>query len=365
MAWAVWAQGLIICKACGREAKPGAAMCAHCSAPLPVPRPSEEGVKKPVAVTEDRGAEAARLARAVVEGSLRQARDLENKQTAVALCYYQNALSLMRLLPSGSLPAGVSEAVLSGNERTMRSLIQGQIPCRKCKGTGKYQLDLGKVLQKGGEVKAVDGVACPACKGTGHFAGYKDNAKAKMEILQGRQEFEKRQMVEGDVRVGRALVPAELDKVMDNRSRALVMTGMPVPCGSCQLTGRQKCLTCRGSGWVKCTFTGCENGVVKEERNASVRTSKRLNEELTKKCPKCGGLAEVVCEFCRGNGNVACKKCDGSGLAARCNRCTGTGFVTCTKCKGAGELKGVSCPECKGEKVSLCTTCRGEGALAR
>lgn len=364
LAAAVWAQGLVVCKACGREAKPGDTACAHCSAPLPAPKAAAE-VPKPAPAADGRAEAAARLARGVVESSLRQARELEARQPAVALSYYQNALALVRLLDPASLPAGASDAILSGNARVMRVLVQGQVPCRTCKGSGKYQMDLGRVMQKGGGVVAVDGVACPSCKGTGSFAGYRDIAKAKMEILQGRQEFERRQMAGGDVRVGRTLVPSELDKVLDAKSRALVMTGMPAPCVSCQLTGRQKCATCKGSGWVACTYSGCQNGVVEEKRNSSARVSKRLNDEESKKCPKCGGLAEVPCSLCKGVGNVACTKCDGSGLAARCSRCTGTGLMTCGKCKGTGELKGGPCPECNGEKVSLCTTCRGEGAGAR
>ncbi len=360
----LWAQGLIVCKACGREAKPGATVCSHCSAPLPKPKEAEERVVKPAPLATDKNAEVGREAAAVVTDSVRQARETEKAQPEVAFSYYQNALALMRLVPAGTYPAAVGESILAGNERVMQALRRGQVPCKKCNGTGKFQLDMSKVDASKG-IKAVEGVACAVCKGAGSFAGYRDVAKVKMSILQGRQEFERRQMVAGDVKVGRALVPAALEKQLTNRQRALVMTGMPVPCSECQFSARQACTVCRGLCWMKCTYPGCSNGFIKEERSASVKQSKRMNEEMKKKCPRCEGLAEVPCETCKGQGSVACKKCAGSGQAPRCLRCTGTGLMSCSKCNGTGEGKTGPCPECKGETVMLCTTCRGEGALAR
>lgn len=360
----VWAQGLVICRACGREAKPGETACSHCSAQLPKASAVEAKRPEPAAPAVDTDAEVARAATAVVGNSLRRAREQEKSQPEVALSYYQNALALMRLVPAKSLPAGVGEEILAGNERVLQMMLRGQVPCRKCEGTGKYQLDMSKVDRKQG-IKAVDGVACPACRGQGRIAGFRDVSKVKMAILQGRQEFERRQMVDGDVRVGRALVPAALDQLLNNRQRALVMTGMPVPCGTCQLSGRQKCTACKGTGWENCDNEGCKNGVLEAPRQPRTRTAKRIGEEQLKKCPTCGGLGEVPCVACKGFGSVVCKDCDGSGQAPRCSRCTGTGITACSKCKGTGELKGKPCPECKGEKVSLCSACRGEGAVAR
>lgn len=359
----VRAQGLVICRQCGREAKPGETVCSHCGTALPKPH-TEEKKTEPQPPADNKNADVVQLAKSVTENSMRQARELEEKQPAVALCYFQNALGVMRLLPVGTLNANFGDAIVEGNSRVMQTLLRGRVPCRKCKGTGKFQLDLGKV-DRTSNVKSVDGVACPSCKGTGSFQGYRDVAKAKMAILQGRSEFERRQMVEGDVKLGRALVPAKLEALLTNRQRALVMTGMPTPCSSCQLTGRQTCTACKGSGWEKCDYEGCENGTIKETRKSGSRQSKRMNEEVTKRCPQCEGSGEVPCKTCQGSGSVACKHCDGGGLAPRCSRCTGTGVMTCAKCKGAGEVKGSPCPDCKGETVILCTTCRGEGAVAR
>lgn len=116
---------------------------------------------------------------------------------------------------------------------------------------------------------------------------------------------------------------------------------------------------------MKCDYQGCSQGVVKVQREPGARQETRLNEELSKKCPKCEGSAEIACKACAGSGGVACKKCDGSGLAPRCVRCTGTGLMACKKCKGTGDVKGALCPECKGESMIVCTTCRGEGAQTR
>ncbi len=365
---AVWAQGLIVCRACGREAKAGEAACSHCAAPLPKPQADAPKQEKAAAPAVDTNAEVARAATAVAGNSLRQAQELEKRQPEVALSYYQNALALMRLVPSGVLQAGAGEAILAGNQRAMQTLLRGSVPCRKCNGSGKFQLDMSKVDRKQG-VKAIDGVACPACRGQGSVAGFRDVSKVKMAIQQGRQEFERRQMVAGEVRVGRAFVPSGLDTLLNNRQRALVMTGVPVPCGTCQLTGRQKCTSCNGTGWEKCDSEECENGVMKEQRQSQpqsrMRPPKRLGEEQTKKCPKCEGLGDIPCVTCKGGGGVVCKTCDGSGQAKRCSRCTGAGLASCSKCKGAGEVKGKPCLECKGETVSLCSACRGEGAVAR
>ncbi len=359
----LWAQGLIVCGRCGREAKAGDTVCRHCQAPLPEPRndapPAAESEVLPDAESDVR-----RMAAGRVEACVRQARDAEVKQPELALCYYQNALALMRLVPAGTFPDGVNGAILEGSTRALQSLQRGTVPCRRCGGSGRYQMDLGKV-DRGKGLKAVDGVPCPVCKGGGSLAGFRDVTKAKMLVVQGRSEFDRRQMVAGDVRVGRVWVSPDLDRVLTNRQRALIMTGMPTPCRECRLTGRQTCAACRGSGWKPCDGEGCDHGILKETRRAGSRKEKRMNEESAKKCPRCGGSGECPCSICKGAGSVACSTCDGSGLAPRCARCTGTGILSCSKCKGTGTVKGDTCPACKGENMTLCPTCRGEGALAR
>lgn len=363
---AVWAQALVVCRSCGREGEEGATVCAHCDAKLPPPRKkAPEPVAAPVAAAVDTDKEVAEGAAALVEANVRTAREQEGRQPAVALCYYQNALALMRLVPAGRFPASVNELILKGNENLLKGLLVGRVQCRLCSGSGKYQMDMTKVDKRMG-TRAVEGISCPACKGQGFSVGYRDVAAAKMDILQGRREFDQRQMVAGEVKLGRAYVAKQLLDMLPVRQRALVMTGMPCPCATCQLTGRQVCTTCRTTGWVKCDYRGCTQGVLRETTSdRSRRPERRLNEDSVNKCPKCEGLAEIQCTMCKGMASTACKKCDGSGLAPRCTRCTGTGLMPCSKCKGAGEVRGEPCAECKGELVMLCTTCRGEGAVAK
>lgn len=354
-------QGVVVCGKCGREAKGGETTCSHCGAALAATRaPEPAPAPKPVS---DRRADVLKGALSVAADSLKQARELETRQPEVALCYYQNALAVMRLLPAGTTGGDSVDAVLQGNVRTLQSLLHGRVPCRKCNGTGNYQWE-GPKTGKSRAGRVESGVSCPACKGVGSFPGFRENSKSKMAVQQGRGEFERRQMVAGDVRVGRAFVPAALDALLTNRQRALVMTGMPVPCSACQLTGRQACTVCKGTGWVKCSYTGCQHGEVKVV-DKSGRQAKRSDEGKVEMCPKCEGIGEVPCEACKGSGSVACKRCDGSGKAPECSRCKGTGFAPCTKCKGTGEVKGEVCTECKGETVVLCSNCRGEGAVAR
>jgi len=365
VAGALWAQGLVVCGKCGREARPGDTVCRHCQEALPKPKADtpSPAVGQPAAPADDKS-EVGRLAAGIVEANVRQARELEAKQPELALCYYQNAMALMRLVPAGTFPDTVSDAILAGNTRTLNLVQRGTVPCRRCNGSGRYQIDLGKVDSSRGH-KTVPGVPCPTCKGAGTLPGLKEVSKAKMQLLQGRAEFEQRQMVAGDVKVGRVLVPPALDKLLSNRQRALVMTGMPMPCSECRQTARQACTACRGSGWKPCDFEGCNQGVLKETRRSGARKEKRMNEEAVKKCPRCDGLGDIPCPTCKGSRSVACSKCDGSGLAPRCTRCTGTGLMQCRRCKGTGDVKGTPCPECKGETQVLCSACQGEGAQSR
>ena len=358
----MWAQGLVICKSCGREAKAGETTCSRCDTALPLP-PKEEAPAAAPAV--DVSAEVVKLAVAAVENNYRLAKEAEEAAPTVALCYYQNAIAIMRLVPPNRFPKDVSDALLNGRGRMFQSVMTGKVKCKICNGSGKFQMDTRKT-DPTGTVKALTGVPCPACKGKGGSQGMADVPLAKTALLQGRGEFERRQMLAGEVRLGHAFVPSAMEKQMLIPQRTLVMTGMQVPCDSCRGTARQVCTTCRGSRWVKCTYTGCRNGMV--DLPAPKRgeiTSKRINEEDATKCPRCAGLAEIVCAQCEGNGSVPCVQCAGSGTAPRCVRCTATGLQECQKCKGSGKIKDNPCADCNGGGIALCTTCRGEGVKAK
>ncbi len=368
LAIALWAQGLVICSKCGRESSPGAVVCSHCKAELPQVKKADSEAATPVPpVANDSGQsrEVGVMAAEVVEHCVKQAREFEQRQPEVALCYYQNALALMRLVPVGRFPESVAQIILTGNKSLLQRLQQGSVPCRKCGGTGHYQLDTSKVTGKAGVVEA-KGMACKGCQGTGRVPGPRALPEFKALVLKGRAEFENQQLVAGNVRVGRALVPTELDKVLTTTQRALVMTGYATPCPECQLSGRQTCASCRGGGWQRCNYPCCKGGVL-ESRTAtrSTRKETRINQDAVERCPRCNGLGETACDICKGVSSVACAKCGGGGLAKECTRCSATGLIQCQKCRGSGEVRGAPCLDCKGERVTLCPTCRGEGAVAR
>jgi hypothetical protein len=82
---AVWAQGLVICGAGGREATPGETVCSHCAAPLPKPREEANPDAAPPSPPGDEGAEVGRAAVSLVRENLRQAGELEKTRPDVAL----------------------------------------------------------------------------------------------------------------------------------------------------------------------------------------------------------------------------------------------------------------------------------------
>jgi len=360
---AMWAQGLIICRSCGREAREGETACARCDTALPVPRQEAPPAAAPAV---DVSAEVVKLAAAAVEGNYRLAREAE-VAPAVALCYYQNAIAIMRLVPPGHFPREVSEALLNGRGRMFNAAMTGRVKCKICDGSGKFQMDTRKT-DPAGTVRALTGVPCPACKGKGGALGMAEVPLAKTTLLQGRGEFERSQMLAGEVRLGHAFVPSAMAGMLQIPQRALVMTGMQVPCDSCRGTARQVCTACRGSRWVKCPNTGCRNGTVDvpapDRRRGEVAT-RRLNEEDAARCPRCAGIGEIACAPCESHGSVPCVQCAGSGAAPRCTRCTATGLQECQRCKGTGKIRDATCVDCSGGGIVLCTTCRGEGARTR
>ena len=361
----VWAQELRICKSCGREAKEGEVKCSRCEEPLPQPKQGGGAAAVAEAPPVNVSAEVLKMTAAAIEGNYRLAKEAEEaKAPSLALCYYQSSMALMRLMPPTHFPKEVGDALLNGRVRSLQSVMSGLVRCKMCSGTGKYQMDMSKT-DPAGSIKAVSGVPCTACKGKGGTPGMADVPLAKAVLLQGRSEFERRQMLAGEVRLGRLFIPPAMEKLLTPPQRALAMTGMQVPCDSCQGTARQVCNTCRGTRWVKCTNPGCRNGEMDIPKPKDVITTKRLNEDTATKCPRCLGFAEVFCATCNGHGSIACQQCSGSGVAPRCQRCTGTGTQECTKCKGAGNVRGAPCADCSGGGVSLCTSCKGEGARTR
>jgi len=130
----IWAQGLIICTSCGREAREGETMCSRCATPLPLPRKEEAPSPAPKI---DVSAETVKLAVAAVEGNFRLAREAEAAEppaSSLALCYYQNAMAMMRLVPPNPFRKEVGEALLGGRMRALQAVMVGWVRCKICSG---------------------------------------------------------------------------------------------------------------------------------------------------------------------------------------------------------------------------------------
>ena len=374
LACVIYAQGLVICTSCGREAKPGETACSRCSSELPKPKKEPTGTNELPAM--DVAGEVSKLTVANIKEDFRLATKAEtNGHPSIAYCYYKNAMALSRLLENERFSKESHTMLLKGTERTMAQLKRGEIRCKICQGRGK--------LAKSQSTIRIDGVnktklesgnrlvepVCTTCNGRGFFTGMADVERIKAELLRGRTEFEQRRMLAGESRLGRLFVAPELEKLLTAQQRALLMTGFSSPCDACQGLCVMSCTTCRGERWIKCPRTGCKSGRIdlpKSQTNA--RKEIRLNDtpEDMSICPRCNGVGEIRCPKCDADGSIACKTCSGSGQAVRCTRCMGVGIADCTRCKGLGKMKDASpCADCKGEGKVLCANCRGEGARTR
>jgi len=373
LAVAVYAQGLIICKSCGREAKPNETKCSRCSAELPKPKKEQPVSEELPAI--DVADEISKMTAAAVQESFRLGRKAEtNEHPAIAYWYYKNAMALTRLVPSERFPKEVHAALMNGTDRTMNQVKAGIIKCKVCQGRGKLAKSQSTVRIGGVNKTKLESTnrlvepVCPMCNGRGDFTGMADVDQIKTDLLRGRTEYEQRRMLAGEAKLGRVFIPAEMEKMLTAKQRALVMTGFFPPCDYCQGIGAMVCTGCRGERWVKCPYSGCKNGRIdlpKDQENT--RKEVRLNDTAVDKsiCPRCHGVGEIRCAKCDARGSVACKTCSGSGQAVRCTRCLGVGVTECTRCKGEGKIKGSPCVDCKGEGSILCTNCRGEGARTR
>ena len=366
---ALVAQALVICPSCGREAKGAEAICSHCQKPLPVasakPAPAAEPVvkKDPTAIVIS--PELADCAEKALKTYFREGRLCQEKNPALAFMYFQNAIAVLQMVPQERLKHEDGDAFLKARNHALNETLQGRRTCRRCKGTGNFLMDLRKGDPRAG-IKQAEGIPCPDCKGKGTVPGVREITKVKADLARAQAEFDRIRTAARDVRVGRVMIPAEMDGLLTTRMRAKIMTAWSVPCGTCQGTMRQLCTVCKGDGWVKCAYANCKNGELAEVKKTETITSKRLNDSEIKKCPRCQGTGEVPCVKCEGSGSVPCQQCSGSGCAARCTKCSGAGLEACRTCKGAGlDRNGAPCSVCKGECVVLCSMCKGEGARSK
>lgn len=372
MASLVYAQGLIICKSCGKEAKSTETNCSRCNAELPKPKKEKPAGEELPAI--DVSDEISKLTAAAVQDYFRLGRKAETNNAAMAYWCYKNAMALTRLVPGERFPKEVHAALLNGTDRTMNAVKAGIIRCKVCQGRGKLAKSQSTVRISGVNKTKLESVnrlvepTCPVCNGRGNFTGMADVPQIKTDLLQGRREFDERRMLAGDAKIGRVFAPADLEKYLTAKQRAQVMTGFFPPCDSCQGVGAMVCTGCRGERWVKCPFSGCKNGRIDVQKTeTNTRKEVRLNDTPEDKtiCPRCHGVGEIRCPKCDARGSVACQACSGSGQPPRCTRCLGLGVQDCTRCKGEGKLKGSPCVDCKGEGSVLCANCRGEGARTR
>ena len=352
---------LTICSKCGHEMDDGAERCGHCKAVVV----KKERAPEPEPVVIDEGAGVSEMAEGYVRKQYQLAQKYQDKP-GLAFAYYQNTFAVLRLLEADERSGRIGKAVMKNMSQSRNALMIGSVPCRVCKGSGKYKIDLGKV-DGSKNVKFVDGIKCKRCKGLGYRREHLSVDRIKMNVLKGRQFFEQQRVVAGDRRLGRAYVSAELFEKLDLRQRVLVMTGMPSPCKDCQYTGLEVCGGCKGTKWEECPSDNCNNGVVESSSRSSqsYMKKKRLNGEMLEQCGRCQGWGEIPCLICQGKGCVICEECGGTGEAPRCKRCSGIGLVTCSKCNGTGKYKDEECSKCAGAGEFLCTSCKGEGTVSR
>jgi DnaJ-class molecular chaperone len=119
----------------------------------------------------------------------------------------------------------------------------------------------------------------------------------------------------------------------------------------------EKCNSCRGAGFAKCTACRCPECDSTGKISAS--------------CPDCDREHKITCTACDGTGKVLknktwfsekyalCWKCDSTGRQ-KCNRCqVGMIEMTCSSCDGTGANP--SCSECAGKGKIRCQSCSGLG----
>jgi|GEM_PF-3461091 len=355
---------LTICRKCGHEVPDGSEQCVNCGEPVarrqivPQAEPVKQKATPPAVET---------LAEVFLKELYAKAQACQADKPGLAYAYYQNVFAVLRLIEADELSRNVGEAVMRNMGLCRKALCVGKVPCRICKGTGKYKVDVGKVSGTK-NLKFVDGVQCKHCSGLGYNMAHLTVERIKMNVLQGRQAFEQHMMVENYRRLGRAFIPEELFNALSLRQRVMVMTGIAAPCRSCQYTGLESCAECRGTGWEKCPAENCKDGIVedsKQRSGGSTIKQKRLNSDLQNVCGMCQGWGEIPCRACQGSTCTICKKCGGTGEGVRCTKCQGAGLNNCNRCAGTGEYKGAKCDKCAGEGVLICTSCKGEGTVSR
>ena len=356
----IWAAGLLVCPKCGYEVDATATICAHCGAALPPPKAdaaASSALEAPHADTVSTQAmEAART-------DWRAALDCQVLRPELAWAYCENALALSRLVRRDTIAMGSGSALAEGLERNRAAVKQSTRPCAICNGTGRRTVQF-QGLSGDKNTQVAEGLTCTACGGSGVMRVNRTADELRVLLAQARRDFDAREQAQGRVACGRVWLPQGLADQLSVREQALIRTAAPTPCSSCQGTGVEDCGRCKGSGHVKCSNEGCDNGwIVRKELN-TLTTKGNLNRR--EQCPLCQGTGWNPCPDCHGQGTVACKSCHGSGRSPVCQDCGGQGWSGCARCHGTGKLSdGGVCPDCHGLADRLCPKCHGEGCTGR
>jgi hypothetical protein len=130
--------------------------------------------------------------------------------------------------------------------------------------------------------------------------------------------------------------------------------GWHLPCGCCS-QGKP--------GWVRCAQKAA-SGVI--QLCACPKCGGSGQERVG--CGTCNGTGLEPCLKCRGSGRgvlglLRCEKCGGKG-AVECGICDKQGYLPkkCGHCRGLGGNPG--CPKCRGSREYTCPACSGERNLS-
>ena len=388
---AAFAEDLLICPACRREAPAGANFCPKCGANLgdaaaatgaapsaqptapapapteaaPLPSPATPAPSAPVSDTAMAEAATAGIRDCVVAGR----KQFADGHPEVARLLFGNALALASL-GSGLLTAEQGEALLKETQRCDTRLSSILAECTVCRGTGRMSMNvtsLGSSTTSATQTSVASGVRCRTCNGTGKALRRRTVAERKTAQGVAGKSSETVYRSMGFVQEGNALVPQAIAPLLDIAQRCRLRNAAATPCAQCGGFGQEDCRKCGATGYVPCKAKGCQNGWVVEDALNSL-DSKSAAIKTRKACPECGGSAMIPCTACQGRGAQPCTRCNGSGQRGICTSCGGDGYAACRACNGTGHARGkagrdaeADCPVCGGTGTSFCNSCHGDG----
>lgn len=365
-----------VCPECAYEVTGGGNFCTHCGAGLKTKEKNDKDnpPQTVAATTESKNVEVNprdRIMATCIE---------QDRRTAEAFISQNNvagsAAALAALVNAKALVAISGEAVVSEDERktifggiliTRAAITKTLDVCPECKGKGKEDqkrefssLDGKITVMKTGEI------LCRRCQGKGRVACLRSSGEMRRILSDGRRKFADQALLAGRTKLGNAWIPRDLAETLSNKEEATLRHFTADQCPLCSGYGKIGCDACGSMGIVKCTATGCVDGLVRPQDPSAgknkVQRISTLSNTLPEPCTACNGRGYVTCDDCAGTGAISCTVCKGSGERKACAKCLGEGTTLCRACKGTGkDKKGNECRLCEGEGVVLCPTCGGDG----